>query len=100
MEKIFMVRESGHLVFAFTMENFISSQMSTRKRLSDLKPGTEQIIIPKGSGAGEGSHFYKINGKYFITLTNWDPVCYQVCARAEKPFGPYEITPISSEENF
>ncbi|MFH0992449.1 MAG: glycoside hydrolase 43 family protein [bacterium] len=68
--------------------------------LTDLKPGTEKIIIPKGSGAGEGNHFYKIDGKYVITLTNWDPVCYQVCARSEQPYGPYEITPISVGENF
>lgn len=68
--------------------------------LADVKPGTERVIIPKGSGAGEGSHFYKINGKYFITLANWDPVCYQVCARAENPYGPYEITLISAGENF
>ena len=69
------------------------------RELTDIKPGTERIVIPKGSGAGEGSHFYKINGKYFITMANWDPVCYQVCARAEHPFGPYEITVISSGEN-
>lgn len=67
--------------------------------LKDLKPGTEKIIIPKGSGAGEGCHFYKIDGKYYITSTNWDPVCYQVCARADNPYGPYEITTISAEEN-
>ncbi|MGA9365296.1 MAG: glycoside hydrolase 43 family protein [Bacteroidota bacterium] len=67
--------------------------------LNDLKPRTEKIIISKGSGAGEGSHFYRIGGKYFIAFANWDPVCYQVCARAEKPFGPYEITPISVGEN-
>ncbi|NMB83139.1 MAG: glycoside hydrolase, partial [Ignavibacteria bacterium] len=45
------------------------------------------------------SHFYKIDGKYYITSTNWDPVCYQVCARADKPYGPYAITTISAEEN-
>lgn len=67
--------------------------------LLDIKPGTEKVIIPKGSGAGEGSHFYKIDGKYFITSTNWDPVCYQVCVRADNPYGPYEITTISAEEN-
>jgi beta-xylosidase len=67
--------------------------------LNDLKAGTEKIVIPKGSGAGEGSHFYKIGAKYFIAFANWDPVCYQVCARAEKPFGPYEIMPISVGEN-
>jgi xylan 1,4-beta-xylosidase len=68
--------------------------------LTDIKPGTEKIIMPKGSGAGEGSHFYKIDGKYFITMANWDPVCYQVCARATSPYGPYEIAPISVQENF
>ena len=67
--------------------------------LIDIKPGTEKIIVAKGSGAGEGSHFYKINGKYYITNTNYDPVCYQVCLRADKPEGPYKINVMSAEEN-
>ncbi|HEX5154177.1 MAG TPA: glycoside hydrolase 43 family protein [Parafilimonas sp.] len=67
--------------------------------LLDIKPGSEKIIVSKGSGAGEGSHFYKINGKYYITNTNYDPVCYQVCLRADKPEGPYEINVMSAEEN-
>jgi len=62
-------------------------------------PGTERIIIPANQGAGEGSHFYKIDGKYYITLTNYDPLCYQVTARADKPDGPYEIAVTSAEEN-
>jgi len=69
------------------------------KELTNLVPGTEQVIIPAGSGAGEGSHFYKINGQYYITNTNWDPVCYQVCLRADQPTGPYDIRVISAEEN-
>lgn len=68
--------------------------------LTDVVPGSEQVIVPKGSGAGEGSHFYKIDGKYYITNTNYDPVCYQVCLRAEKPRGPYEITVMSAKESF
>lgn len=67
--------------------------------LTDIKPGTEQVIVPKGSGAGEGCHFYKIDGRYYITNTNYDPVCYQVCLRADKPGGPYEINVMSAEEN-
>lgn len=67
--------------------------------LTDIKPGSEQVIIQRGSGAGEGSHFYKINGKYYITNTNYDPVCYQVCLRADKPGGPYEIKVMSAEES-
>jgi xylan 1,4-beta-xylosidase len=66
---------------------------------TNIKPGSEKIIIPRSRGAGEGSHFYKINGKYYIIMANWDPVCYQVCARSDKPYGPYEINVISAEEN-
>jgi xylan 1,4-beta-xylosidase len=68
--------------------------------LMDTVPGTEKVIVAAGSGAGEGSHIYKINGKYFITNTNYDPVCYQVCLRADKPYGPYEVNVMSAEENF
>lgn len=67
--------------------------------LTDIVPGSEKVIVPRGSGAGEGSHFYKIDGKYFITSTNWDPVCYQVVLRADKPEGPYEMRVMSAEEN-
>ncbi|MBI1226979.1 MAG: family 43 glycosylhydrolase [Bacteroidetes bacterium] len=67
--------------------------------LLDIIPGTEKIIVEKGSGAGEGCHFYKINGKYFITNTNYDPQCYQVCLRADQPYGPYEIKVMSANEN-
>ncbi|WP_207428832.1 glycoside hydrolase 43 family protein [Pedobacter sp. SYSU D00535] len=67
--------------------------------LTDIKPGTEKVIVPKGSGAGEGCHFYKINGKYYITNTNYDPLCYQVCLRSDRPEGPYEINVMSAEES-
>jgi xylan 1,4-beta-xylosidase len=67
--------------------------------LTDTKPGTEQVIVPRGSGAGEGCHFYKINGRYYITNTNYDPLCYQVCLRADKPTGPYEVNVMSAKEN-
>lgn len=67
--------------------------------LTDIKPGSEQVIVQRGSGAGEGSHFYKINGEYYITSTNYDPVCYQVCLRAGKPRGPYEVKVMSAEES-
>jgi xylan 1,4-beta-xylosidase len=68
--------------------------------LLDVVPGTEKVIVEAGSGAGEGSHIYKINGKYYITNTNYDPVCYQVCLRADNPYGPYEVNVMSAEENF
>ncbi|THH36534.1 glycoside hydrolase family 43 protein [Neolewinella litorea] len=67
--------------------------------LLDVVPGTERVIVEAGSGAGEGSHIYKVDGKYYITNTNYDPVCYQVCLRADQPYGPYEVNVMSAEEN-
>lgn len=68
--------------------------------LSDLKPGTERVLIPKGSGMGEGAHFYKIDGRYYIFSANYDPMGYMVCARADRPEGPYEITTVSARETW
>lgn len=68
--------------------------------LLDTIPGTTEVIVERGSGAGEGCHFYKIDGRYYITNTNYDPVCYQVCLRADKPYGPYDIKVMSAGENF
>lgn len=68
--------------------------------LSDIKPETRRAVIPRGSGMGEGCHFYKIDGRYYIISANYDPVGYMVCARADRPDGPYEMTTISAEETF
>lgn len=68
--------------------------------LSDIRRETQRTLIPKGSGMGEGCHFYKIDGRYYIVSANYDPVGYMVCARADRPEGPYEITTISAGETF
>jgi len=86
--KIYVVWDYDEVMFAEMTED-----------LSDIKPETKQVIVQRGSGVGEGCHFYKIDGKYYITNTNYDPVCYQVCLRSDKPTGPYEIQVISAEEN-
>ncbi len=69
------------------------------ENLDDIIPGTEKVLISKDQGAGEGCHFYKIDGKYYITNTNYDPLCYQVCLRSDKPTGPYEVQVMSAEES-
>jgi xylan 1,4-beta-xylosidase len=47
---------------------------------------------------GEGHHMYKINGKYYIISANYSPIGRMQCARADKPYGPYETVVISTEE--
>lgn len=68
--------------------------------LSDIMPETERVIIPAGSGMGEGSHFYHINGHYYIFSANYDPICYEVVARADRPEGPYQVITTSVGESF
>lgn len=68
--------------------------------LSDIIPETKRVLIPAGSGMGEGSHFYRIDGRYYIFSTNYDPMCYQVVARADRPEGPYEVVTTSAGESF
>lgn len=74
-------------------------------RLIELKPdlsgyveGSDRVIIPKGNAMGEGHHFYKIDGKYYIISANYAPVGRMQAARADTPYGPYETVMISARE--
>ncbi len=74
------------------------------RSLTDTVPGSGRIIIRRGAqgtGMGEGLHFYKIGGKYFITSA-WFAVRMRMpCARADRPEGPYEVNQaISMDEDF
>jgi beta-xylosidase len=74
-------------------------------RMIELKPdlsgcveGSERVIIPRGNAMGEGHHFYKIGGKYYIISANYSPVGRMQCARADSIDGPYETVVISARE--
>ena len=66
--------------------------------LSDVIEGSERVIIPRGNAMGEGHHFYKIGGKYYIISADYAPVGRMQCARADRPEGPYETVTISARE--
>ena len=71
------------------------------EQLDDVIPGSERIIIQKPAGMGEGCHFYKIDGKYYILSAWFDGRMRMPCARADKPEGPYEVNrEISADEEF
>ena len=74
-------------------------------RLIEIKPdlsgyveGSERVVIPRGNAMGEGHHFYKVDGKYYIISANYAPVGRMQAARADRPEGPYETTTISARE--
>jgi beta-xylosidase len=69
--------------------------------LDDIVPGSEREIIPESAGMGEGLHFYKIDGKYFIVSAWYAERMRMPAARADKPAGPYEVNQaISIDEDF
>ena len=67
---------------------------------TDIIPGTERTLFTKQAGMGEGSHFYKIDGRYYIISALWDGPMRMTCARADRPEGPYEVKVISIDEDF
>ena len=68
--------------------------------LTDAIPGTERTLFKPSDGMGEGAHFYKIRGKYFITSAWFLGRMKMPCARADRPEGPYEVRVISEGEDF
>lgn len=71
------------------------------EELTDIVPGTERVIIAPDAGMGEGVHFYKIDGTYYIFSAWFAGRMRMPCARAAAPAGPYEINlEISADEDF
>ena len=68
--------------------------------LTEAIAGTERTLFKLSDGMGEGAHFYKINGKYFITSAWYLGTMKMPCARADRLEGPYEVKDISTGEDF
>ncbi len=69
--------------------------------LTDTVPGTVRVLFGRDSQMGEGSHFYKIDGKYYILSAWYAQRMRMPCARADRPEGPWEVNPeISADEDF
>jgi xylan 1,4-beta-xylosidase len=69
--------------------------------LTDIVPETKRVIIEKPAGMGEGVHFYKFDGRYYITSAWYEGRMKMPAARADKITGPYEVNPaISIDEEF
>ena len=69
--------------------------------LTDIVPGTERILFSADAGMGEGAHFYKIDGKYYIISANYAGGFRMPAARADHVLGPYEVNrAISTHEDF
>ena len=66
--------------------------------LSGVVEGSERVIMPAGNALGEGHHFYKIDGRYYIITANYAPVGRMMAIRADSLGGPWETVQISARE--
>lgn len=67
--------------------------------LTDVVPNTRRVIIPPSLGMGEGLHFYKIKGKYYIVSAVPGANTPMVCARADTLAGPWTLETLVTGEN-
>jgi xylan 1,4-beta-xylosidase len=67
--------------------------------LTELVPGTDRVLIAPELGMGEGSHFYKIKGRYYIVSAIPGAHVPMKCARADRIDGPWEVKTISEGES-
>lgn len=87
----------GDKVYAVSGVNEISlSELNAE--VTDEVPGSRRVIIERGSGMGEGLHFYKINGKYYIVSAIPGAHTPMVCARADSLDGPWTVETLVSDE--
>ncbi|MCW5966242.1 MAG: family 43 glycosylhydrolase [Bryobacterales bacterium] len=69
--------------------------------LSDIVPGSERETIGQDAGMGEGVHFYKLRGRYFLTSAWYLDEMRMPVARADRVDGPWEVNQeISRGEDF
>jgi xylan 1,4-beta-xylosidase len=91
--------DDGKVYVIWGYQNLNFAQLNDE--LTDIVPGSERILIERSAGMGEGCHFYKLNGKYFITSAWFAGRMRMPCARADKPEGPYEVNQaVSTDEDF
>lgn len=69
--------------------------------LADIVPGTQRTLFSKTAGMGEGAHFYKIDGVYYIVSAWYMDSMRLACARATRLEGPWEVNrAISIDEDW
>ena len=70
--------------------------------LSGINPDGLDVEVISGEPAGllEGTHFYKFDGKYYLTLIWWPQggIRTQLCFRSDKIDGKYEMKTILSDD--
>lgn len=88
--------DDGHVYAVYDYQQV--RMVELKPDLSGVVEGSDRVLIPAGQAMGEGHHFYKIDGRYYIISANYAPVGRMQAARADRVEGPYETVVISAGE--
>jgi len=92
------VRRDGKVYVVWGYRNIHLAQLN--EDLTDIVPGTEHELFPPDSLMGEGSHFYQDQRQVLYHQCWWAGHMRMGAARADNPYGPYEVLPaISLDED-
>lgn len=84
--KVYVVHGQGTL---YITELASDARSVTGKPVKIWDKGFKSNGLPGGPFGMEGSHMYKINGKYYITCAAGGTKGWQVCLRSDHIYGPY-----------
>ena len=91
--------DDGKVYVAWGYQQIHVAQLN--EALTDIVPGTEHVVLQAGSGLGEGLHFYKYGGVYYLITAEYSDSMRMPAARARSPYGPWEVTrAIAEHEDF
>lgn len=94
--KIYVVHGQGTL---YVTELNVDAK-SVKGKTVEIWCGGFKNVYELGGGFGmEGSHAYKINGKYYITCPAGGAYGWQICLRSDSIYGPYEHKLIMNAQN-
>ena len=94
-EKVYVVHGQGTL---YVTELNADAKSVKGKPVQIWKGGFKNAHELGGGFGMEGSHAYKINGKYYITCPAGGTKGWQICLRSDNIYGPYEHKLIMNDD--
>lgn len=94
--RVYVVHGQGTLY----VTELASDALSVKSAPKEIWRGGFKNAFELGGHFGmEGSHVYKINGKYYITCPAGGTEGWQICLRSDNIYGPYEHKLIANDDS-
>jgi beta-xylosidase len=99
--KVYVVHGQGTLYVTELAADALSVRKPGLKIWSGGFDAAGNLVPPGGKAPFglEGSHVYKVNGKYYLTCPGGGTEGFQICLRSDNIYGPYECKRICRDDS-